>query len=360
MLDRVVTQSGLLELIEELGHTHQLIGPVARPVPECDPPVRHFYQRVKHAGQLDLSFSYCTYSPKEFLFPPSETLFNFEKVDGRFTATPVLDEQRRALVGVHPCDVHAIELLDHVFAKDHADEHYAARRSHTFIIAIDCPTPCTSGVFCADMKTNTATQGYDVMLYPLATGDGANGNGQTRYGAVFGTEAGREWLYYNRRFTSPSAEDERSFKAYPQTKAAAFTRELNTTVDKLPALLDRSYDSLLWEATARRCYSCGSCNLVCPTCYCFDMHDHNELSETCGQRRREWDGCQLPEFAVVAGDHNFRPKAAQRLRHRTYRKAKWVKEQSGLAGCVGCARCDRACTAKISSVEVYNQLAEEA
>jgi len=73
---------------------------------------------------------------------------------------------------------------------------------------------------------------------------------------------------------------------------------------------------------------------------------------------RTWDGCQLKTFAVVAGAHNFRSKTASRLRHRIYRKGKWVKEREGIPGCVGCARCDRACTAKISSVEIYNQLAE--
>jgi formate hydrogenlyase subunit 6/NADH:ubiquinone oxidoreductase subunit I len=65
-------------------------------------------------------------------------------------------------------------------------------------------------------------------------------------------------------------------------------------------------------------------------------------------------------FAIspVAGA-GFRAKAASRLRHRIYRKAKWIKEREGIAGCVGCARCDRACTAHINSVEIYNQLAEE-
>jgi hypothetical protein len=115
----------------------------------------------------------------------------------------------------------------------------------------------------------------------------------------------------------------------------------------------------LWEATARRCYSCASCNLSCPTCYCFDVEDELDMTLAAGARRRTWDGCQLKNFAVVAGNHNFRAKAASRLRHRIYRKALWIEQRSRAPGCVGCARCDRACTAKINSVEIYNQLAEE-
>jgi formate hydrogenlyase subunit 6/NADH:ubiquinone oxidoreductase subunit I len=203
------------------------------------------------------------------------------------------------------------------------------------------------------MKSNEASEGFDVMLYPF--GDAAS----PMYGVVFGTPAGREWMENCKECTEPTAADEQAFETQQSAKAAAFAPALKTPRDGLPALLDRSYDSLLWEATARRCYSCGSCNLSCPTCYCFNIYDELDMTLTAGQRKREWDGCQLPKFAEVAGPHNFRPKASSRLRHRIYRKAKWIREQTGLPGCVGCARCDRACTAKINSVEIYNQLAEE-
>jgi formate hydrogenlyase subunit 6/NADH:ubiquinone oxidoreductase subunit I len=310
---------------------------------------------VERAEQLDLAFDYCVYSPKAFLFPPSETLFGFRSDDGGFAAAPALDRRPTALIGVHPCDINAIRLLDHVFHQDHHDEHYWARRENTLIVGIDCPQPCTTGVFCADMHTNSAADGFDVMLYPL---EADTGGGPTRYGVVFGTNAGRDWLLHSRHCTAPTAAEERAFEQYQRTKTANFSTALETAAEELPALLDRSYDSLIWEATARRCYSCGSCVLVCPTCYCFSMHDEVELSLTSGQRKREWDGCQLTGFAVVAGGHNFRSAAAARLRHRVFRKGKWVRERTGLAGCVGCARCDRACTAKISLVEIYNQLAE--
>jgi formate hydrogenlyase subunit 6/NADH:ubiquinone oxidoreductase subunit I len=67
----------------------------------------------------------------------------------------------------------------------------------------------------------------------------------------------------------------------------------------------------------------------------------------------------LHDFALVAGGHNFRGKAAQRLRHRIFRKGAWIEQRTGLTGCVGCARCVRSCTAHISIVEILNQLAEK-
>lgn len=369
MLDRIVEQPELLDLVDELSRDRAIIGPVARES-------RYFYEEVRSVRELDLGFNYCVYGPRSFLFPATETLFQFEigAAGSGFKAEPTFQRRPQAFIGVHPCDVHAIALLDRVFSREHRDDHYLARREATMIVGIDCPSECTAGVFCADMKANWADEGFDVMCYPLAIngqapheapGPSAPAGRQEptakalTYGIVFGTQTGREWILYHRVGRPPTVNDERAFKQYQQRKEAAFTRKIPYDVDTLGDLLARSYDSLLWEATARRCYSCGSCNLSCPTCYCFNVYDELDLSLTRGTRKREWDGCQLATFAVVAGGHNFRKSAASRLRHRIYRKGKWVREREGVSGCVGCARCDRACTAKINSVEIYNQLAEE-
>lgn len=349
MLDRVVSRNRLLQLVDELALSRRIVGPVKRFG-------HHFYEPVDRASKLDLDFNYCVYGPKAVLFPAHQTLFAFKTGPGSFETSPVYDETPLALVGVHPCDINAIRLLDHVFANTNRDEHYLSRRRQTFIVGIDCPAPCTDGVFCRDMRANKAPEGADLMCHPLPPNGGSD---DVRYGVVFGADAGREFVLYSQAGEPPTVEDERSFERYLADKDRAFPARVPYDVDALPDLLDRSYDSLLWEATARRCYSCGSCNLSCPTCYCFNTYDELEMSLAAGTRKREWDGCQLRSFAAVAGGHNFREKAAARLRHRIYRKAKWVKEREGLPGCVGCARCDRACTAKISSVEIYNQLAEE-
>jgi formate hydrogenlyase subunit 6/NADH:ubiquinone oxidoreductase subunit I len=363
MLDRIVTHQSLLELVDELGRDWQIVGPVARSVPRATPPVRYFYQTVESAADLALDFTYAVYGPKGVLFPPHEALFRFDVQKHGFEAVPSVDATPIALIGVHPCDLHAIQTLDFVFSHDVLDEHYQRRRENLFIAGIDCASECTDGVFCADMHTNHADSGFDLMLYPLSRQpDQAEPQSGDRYGVVFGSEAGRAWLTSSkagRAAVVPTPRDQRDFENYQARKQRAFAHRLKTGAEGLPAMLEHSYDSLLWEATARRCYSCGSCNLVCPTCYCFDIHDENDLTLTSGRRVREWDGCQLRDFAVVAGGHNFRESAAARLRHRIFRKGAWISERTGLRGCVGCARCSRACTAKIGIVEIFNQLAEE-
>lgn len=365
MLDRVIRRQNLIALLDELRPRFRLIGPVRRDLPRANPPYRHLYEPVTSAAHLDLGFAYCEYSPKWALFPPRETLFTFERERGRFEAHTRIDAQPTALIGVHPCDVHAIRLLDRVFEADPPDAHYLARRAATFIIAIDCIQPCHPTAFCADMHTNEVDEGPDLLLIPLDGADAPHTGKhapEIGYGVICRSNAGSEWINEpvgRNHWQMPSAADERAFERYQAAKQANFKRRISTPHNKLPELLDRSYDSLLWEATARRCYSCGSCNLVCPTCYCFDIRDENELDPKLGRRVRVWDSCQLREFAVVAGPHNFRPKASSRLRHRMYRKGSWIRQRHGLAGCVGCGRCDRACTARINSVDIYNQLAEE-
>jgi formate hydrogenlyase subunit 6/NADH:ubiquinone oxidoreductase subunit I len=65
----------------------------------------------------------------------------------------------------------------------------------------------------------------------------------------------------------------------------------------------------------------------------------------------------LDTFAEVAGGENFRKERSSRLRHRFFRKAKYIYEAFGRKGCVGCGRCDRNCVAEINSVETYTQIA---
>jgi ferredoxin len=124
-------------------------------------------------------------------------------------------------------------------------------------------------------------------------------------------------------------------------------------------LLEGREEHPVWAERAQLCHSCGSCNLVCPTCYCFDVQDDVGWDLQNGTRSRRWDGCLLSDFALVAGGHNFRHRREQRYRHRYYRKGKYLWDRMGQIACVGCGRCITACTTKIANpVDVYNALVE--
>ncbi|MCX7804035.1 MAG: 4Fe-4S dicluster domain-containing protein [Planctomycetota bacterium] len=350
-MERVVTAKDLAALADDMLRAGRTVaGPVRRKE-------RYFYEAVSRGADLAFDFNYCVYSPRSFFFPPGETLLTYSIGTNELNVAPEAPRTSPVIMGVHPCDCNAIGLLDAVFGSGVPDDHYLARRKDSVVVAVDCHGPCDPTAFCRDMGGNEAQEGFDVMLTPL---NGGKGQAAERYLAAAATERGRELLAYNKVGKEPARADRDAAEKFREAKAANFSRRLPYAVEKLPAILDRSYNSLLWQVTAKRCYSCGSCNLVCPTCYCFTVKDVPDLSCASGKRVREWDGCQLQDFATVAGGHNFRPESSSRLRHRIFRKGKWIKEQQGRMGCVGCGRCDRACTAKISVVEIYTQLAEEA
>ena len=137
---------------------------------------------------------------------------------------------------------------------------------------------------------------------------------------------------------------------------------LKCSPDDLPRLLNTSdaYQHPVWARRAQKCYSCGSCTMVCPTCYCFDVKDDPGWDLKSARRERIWDSCQLEGFALVAGNHNFRGTRAERFRHRYYRKGKYLWDRMGQIACVGCGRCISACTSNIANpVEVFNSLWED-
>ena len=116
----------------------------------------------------------------------------------------------------------------------------------------------------------------------------------------------------------------------------------------------------MWSELGEKCFSCGSCTMVCPTCVCYNVKDNVEVNLQKGKRYRQWDSCMFFSFATVSGGENFRPTGTDRLKHRLHRKGKYMLERWGELGCVGCGRCVHACLVDIASpVYAYNRLAKE-
>jgi sulfhydrogenase subunit beta (sulfur reductase) len=283
--------------------------------------------------------------PKKYFQPPVETLMTF-KVGGRYKSE--YDCEHFTLIGVHPYDMIAINQMDELFSQDNYDTHYMCRRKNTTIIACDVVTP-SENVFASSMGTAIVKKGFDILLTNV--GDG--------YVAEAGTEKGRQLLA-----KAPDADNydiERKVLAQAENVKNLNKHKLKCDTHYLPKLLDKAYDHPIWEERAKTCFSCGSCNQVCPTCYCFNVCDDVSWDLKNGKRQRSWDGCLLDGFTKVAPDHEFRAKRADRFRHRLYRKAKYVPAKiGGQIACVGCGRCIGACLPDIANpVSVYNELIDD-
>ena len=119
-------------------------------------------------------------------------------------------------------------------------------------------------------------------------------------------------------------------------------------------------ESSFWEKHSEKCLACGSCVLVCPTCYCFDVKDNPDLSLEQGERVRIWDGCLLEDFAKVASGENFRATRPTRYRHRYFKKGKYLYDRFGFVSCVGCGRCSSNCLPDIANpVNLFNDMYHE-
>ena len=145
---------------------------------------------------------------------------------------------------------------------------------------------------------------------------------------------------------------------FVEKKKAACTNKMDMPLSELPLMFAGVYNSKVWEENGEKCVACGRCNLVCPTCYCFDVYDSMNLKLTEGERIRQWDSCHLESFTKVATGEVFRKSKASRDRHRFYRKFYYLSRFSP-SFCTGCGRCGKECLADIEVVETVNKLAKE-
>jgi sulfhydrogenase subunit beta (sulfur reductase) len=344
----ILPKAKLSAFVEELQANFRVVGPVR---------TEHGYafEDIDQAEHLQLEYNTTILPPKKYFLPQREVLLNYhsetdEQGARRIEIKPVYEGGEPTVVfGVHTCDMAGIMLLDKVFSEGYQDEHYVARREQLYIIGIECLNPCDDASFCKDMGTLTAPPVYDLHMT-----DAGN-----HYVVDTGTERGERLLLDHMPATMATKEEIHELGQVLSAKWPRFKMRLKMSKDQTPSLLTLGYRAKIWEELGDRCLACGSCTNVCPTCFCFDVQDDLDVNMRDGERARVWDSCQLREFALVAGGHNFRESKASRVRHRLMRKGKYIKQVHGLTGCTGCGRCERACLADITIPKTLNALYDE-
>ncbi len=267
----ILQKKEFVQFVGRLMPDYRVVGPVAYDSGFA-------FDEVGDPAELRLEYSTTILPPKKYLLPPAEVLFSFDRSNGA-TVTPPPSPQPTVIFGVHTCDVHAIQLIDHVFSSGHADPSYIDRRKVTLIVSVECLAPCDEHSFCKSMGTLSADEGYDLHLTDL--GDA--------YAVDIGTPAGAELLEKYTIASAASPDDMQRLNKVIGEKWPKFPYRLNFDVSELPSLLDMSMKSPLWEELGQRCLSCAACTNVCPTCFCFDVRDEVELDLKRGQRTRLWE-----------------------------------------------------------------------
>jgi sulfhydrogenase subunit beta (sulfur reductase) len=307
------------------------------------------YGLIKSPEELCLDFDCTLIPPKKYFLPPKEALFQFASGPAP-EATQLIAGDPFILFGVHPYDLKAIHQMDRIFAMGVPDPHYLKRREAALIIGVD-PIRVAPRAFWADMGAATISNGFDLMFtdigesFIVETGSSKGEALLTQYGKC-------------RPATKEEAQERVSVRS--RVSHACKKRGIAFPRREIPTLLKHSWDKIFWEEWADKCLSCGTCNLVCPTCYCFDVKDDMNLDLIHGERMRRWDSCLLQDFAKVATGENFRETRASRYRHRFFRKGLYLFGLLDDVACVGCGRCASGCLPDIADpVNVFNKLRED-
>lgn len=319
-------------------------GEVIIPKEKPKTPGIYYFDVMESPDEIAWGYLRTIIPPKKYLQKPKEAMFNFHREKGYEEVIEDRDK-KRILFGLHPCDIHGIKILDTVFTVNYQDPYYVARRKNTVIIGLSCIPD--EKCFCKSMHTDYTEDGFDLFLSDI--GDD--------YLVAVGTSLGDDLIAERAHlFRDVESEDRIKYLEFRKKRNASF--KLSLDIDDLPYILDLEQNSPIWEDLGNRCLTCGSCSMVCPTCYCFNVYDQLNLDAKTGQRLRQWDSCLYKDYAQVAGGHNFREDRAERVKNRYYHKQFRMVEQYGKPSCVGCGRCIDACPAGIDVVEVLTKVRE--
>lgn len=291
---------------------------------------------------------------KQFVFPPRELLWRARRDGGGFELDPASHPpaQPVAFLGVRPCDLAALGLLDTILgASAHPDAGYVARRASALVVAVQCTRPGGT-CFCTSMQTGPrAGPGADLVLTELDEAEPTS-----LLLAEARTDAGAEVLAAVEH--RAATDDERAGVDAALTEAEGRMGRTLVT-DGLVDVLRRTHDSARWEAVAERCLSCASCTLVCPSCFCSTIEDVTDLTGDHTERWLRWDSCFTADHSYLHGGA-VRGSTASRYRQWLTHKLGTWHDQFGTSGCVGCGRCITWCPVAIDLTEEAAALQEEA
>lgn len=332
-----ISRNRMNEILKELQSEYRIYAPKHIPdrgMWETDGLIR--YQEISCLEEI-ITAKQSDFSPKEVIYPVSQTIFTFDENSCQETITR---DPKGIIIFARPCDINGLKRLDNMFLANGgmSDVYYKRMRDKVKIFMMECEQSWEN-CFCVSMGTNK-TENYsigwrlheDIIKVRLKDAEFID---------YFENE--RE-ISYEPSFIE---ENERKVRV-PQIKDTQNLRPI--------------FELPFWKEYNETCISCGGCNTVCPTCSCFDTQDYlNQENSRKGERRRIWSSCMLQDFSKTAGGNIARKFPEQMMRFKTMHK---VYDYNARFGgnehmCVGCGRCIQRCPEDICFADTINRLSEE-
>ncbi len=322
--------------VDELVKSSDVYGPIKKKVSS--------YEKLNSSKELFFE-TLPEYTAKGLFFKPKEMILGID--NGKIIVPKFLKEEqkRKVLLGLRLCELAAINKQDTAFGKGvgGADPYYKKRRSNTLLFGYHQKECGDKWCFCQSVDLDYS---FDLMFYKRVD----------HYLIEVGTQAGLNVI--------------KEFGKYFDNSSYVLTSEDKKIENqlKLDSLqIDSIYENQLWQTLSDECLSCGVCNALCPTCYCFEFKESKISSnvkkgKSGGDKfeKTRWPSeCQLEAFTRVAGGHIFRSKKIDKFKHRIYHQLKYFKDKTGKTLCVGCGRCIRHCPTKIDFVSGINKMLKE-
>ncbi|MCX5796914.1 MAG: 4Fe-4S dicluster domain-containing protein [Elusimicrobia bacterium] len=340
-----IKEQDFAAFVADLIRAKTVIGPVAKTSRQQE---KFVFAKLSGPEELRLDYDVTILPPKKEFFPPKQHLLLFDGARVSGCVEPV----EKVLFGVHFYDVKALDMTDTLFREKNEDRNYLAHREAATIV-ISSIQKVSPRAFWASIGSEVKPRGHDAWLTKVAGGH--------VYEAV--TAKGEALLKHGRFAQASQPQIAGARQANEEISKQCPEQLKGTSASNAKKVRAAFGVEELWTKFAQDCFSCGSCNTVCPTCYCFDVQDWWHIDQDSGGRTRTWDSCLTEDFAKISlgagAQENFREERAERFRHRFMRKAAYLNEKLGGPACVGCGRCSAACTADIADpATVINSIPE--
>ncbi len=278
------------------------------------------------------------WSPKEFLFPRTESLYGYRFSGGTVQLQPAtVADAEQVLFGVRACDAAGLVRLDDIFLSGTRDPLYAARRANTVVVSTACGAADPECFCTAVGGSPVGEEGVDVQLVPVDGGWLLRP--LTDRGAELAGAGGDGWQ-------AAAGDADEQVKVIGERVAGEIER--SPIKAEWSEILEAGFEHGAWERLTQNCLGCSICASVCPSCSCFDMN--HEANAWGGTQNRSWDACTFANFTVHASGHNPRSTQPARYRQRVLHKFAFRDNQEEPFRCVGCGRCVAMCPAGLDIV----------